>query len=81
MRHLMFRLFALLLMAGFLVFAPMQESKVKADSACAQSCYAQYQQCLNGGGGDFFYCCAAYNDCLQENCATGPKCHLPIEYP
>ena len=40
MRHIMFRVVVLLIMVGFLIFTPMQESKVKADSACAQSCYA-----------------------------------------
>jgi uncharacterized protein YgiB involved in biofilm formation len=81
MRQITFRVLILLAMVGLLIFAPTQESRVNADSACVQSCYAQYQWCLNGGGGDFFGCCAAYNDCLQENCATSPKCHLPIEYP
>jgi hypothetical protein len=81
MRHLTIRMLVLLLLAGFLIFAPMQKSKVKADGACTQACYNMYSACLGGGQGDFFYCCAAYNECLQENCGTGPKCHLPEQYP
>ena len=81
MRHLAFRVFVLLLMVGFLIFAPVQKSKVIADGACTQACYNLYSECLSGGSSNFFYCCAAYNECLQENCGTGPKCHLPEEYP
>lgn len=81
MRQLTIRLFVLMVMVGFLLLANVSKPQVVlADSACVQACYNMYSACLGGGQGDFFYCCAAYNECLQENCATGPKCHLPI-YP
>ena len=80
MRHLTFRVLVMLAMVGFLVFTPVQKSKVKADRACTQACYDMYSACLGGGQGDFFGCCAAYNERLQKNHGSGSKYHLP-EYP
>ena len=82
MRHLKFRVLVLLLMVGFLFFAGAARSgAVMGAPSCAQACYNLYSECLGGGQGDFFWCCAAYNECLQENCASGPKCHLPEPWP
>lgn len=81
MRRLMSRVLTLLMLVGLLVVfgAPKSEAVVSAN--CTQDCYNQYSGCLGYGQGDFFWCCAAYNECLAENCGTGPKCHLPEPYP
>lgn len=79
MRHLMFRVAALLLMIGFLVFAPARKSEAfSCDGQCYQDCYAQYKECLltNAAG----TCCLDFNECHQA-CGTCPGCDVPVGYP
>ena len=81
MRHLTFRVFALLIMVGLLVFANMGKSEaVSCNGTCARACYDLYAPCLSGGSPNFFWCCAEYNACVEE-CGTCPKCALPESPP
>jgi hypothetical protein len=79
MRRLIFRVLVLLLMVGFLIFAPTRKSEaVSCDGSCYQACYAQYRECLlTNAAGD---CCLEFNECHQA-CGTCVKCDMPVEYP
>lgn len=81
LRPLTSRVLVLLLLVGLLVSVDASKSKAVTRANCAQDCYSLYSACLGQGQGDFFWCCAAYNECLAENCGSGPKCHLPEPYP
>lgn len=82
MPRLAFRMLTLLLLVGFLIFFSTAKSEaVMPDPTCTQNCYNLYSDCLGHGQGDFYWCCAAYNECLADNCGSGPKCHLPEPYP
>jgi hypothetical protein len=81
MRQLTSRVLVLLVMVGMLVFMGTSKSQAVVNASCPQDCYNLYSACLGQGQGDFFWCCAAYNECLAENCGTGPRCYLPEPYP
>jgi hypothetical protein len=65
MRHLMFRLIALLAMVGFLIFAPMQKSGADSCvSPCYQNCINQFRECMKTE--DNITCCIQVNQCMEE---------------
>jgi hypothetical protein len=65
MRHLMLRVLVLLLMVGFLIFAPLPESKTDSCvSPCYQSCISQFRECSKTE--DNITCCILVNQCMEE---------------